>query len=399
MRLLVTVILIFISVGSLGEEEPLANIEPPAGEEPSAQKEPLANIEPSAQEKPSALIAQSVFEQAQIAAAAAKYEDVISILTGGIEKKIFQDDKLAIAYSNRGIAYSLLQRYGLAVQDLQLAIRLNPEHPLTLNHLGILAEHVEQNFAKAAEWYNKGASLGYAASQVNLGNLLRSGQGVARDSARAVRLYELALEQDYDVALVALGEMYIDGTGIKRNPARGVSLLQEGVSRGVVTGHYYLGIAFEKGTGVAIDYDQARLHYRNAAIQGHAPSQGALGYLYRRGNGVDKDFVEAVKWYRLAAEQGNVLAANRLAWLMATCPVKEICNGKVALEFAGLAVQNERSATNLDSLAAAYARVGEFDRALQVINEVLADESLSSSARTKYARRIDRYSNGIPFQL
>jgi TPR repeat protein len=60
---------------------------------------------------------------------------------------------------------------------------------------------------------------------------------------------------------------------------------------------------------------------QKAAVQGHAPSQGALGYLFRRGNGVDKDFIEATKWYRLAAEQGDVLAANRLAWLMAACPV------------------------------------------------------------------------------
>ncbi len=30
---------------------------------------------------------------------------------------------------------------------------------------------------------------------------------------------------------------------------------------------------------------------------------------------------------------------------------------------------------------------------------VLVDESLSSSARTKYTRRMDRYNNGIPFHL
>jgi len=114
---------------------------------------------------------------------------------------------------------------------------------------------------------------------------------------------------------------------------------------------------------------------------------------------MDKDFVEAVRWYRLAAEQGNVLAANRLAWLMAACPIEDVCNGEVALEFAALAVQQERTATNLDSLAAAYARIGDFDRALQVIKEILSDKSLSSSARVKYSRRIDRYQNGIPFQL
>ena len=30
---------------------------------------------------------------------------------------------------------------------------------------------------------------------------------------------------------------------------------------------------------------------------------------------------------------------------------------------------------------------------------VLVDESLTSSARTKYTRRMDRYNNGIPFHL
>jgi hypothetical protein len=30
---------------------------------------------------------------------------------------------------------------------------------------------------------------------------------------------------------------------------------------------------------------------------------------------------------------------------------------------------------------------------------VLVDESLSSSARTKHTRRMDRYNNGIPFHL
>ncbi|MCS5574568.1 MAG: hypothetical protein NZ789_16700, partial [Pseudomonadales bacterium] len=67
----------------------------------------------------------------------------------------------------------------------------------------------------------------------------------------------------------------------------------------------------------------------------------------------EKNFLEAVKWYRLAAEQGDVLAANRLAWLLATCPLEAVCNGHVALEFAKLAVSVDDSATNLDSMAAA----------------------------------------------
>ncbi|MBT6587067.1 MAG: hypothetical protein HON77_22470 [Gammaproteobacteria bacterium] len=35
----------------------------------------------------------------------------------------------------------------------------------------------------------------------------------------------------------------------------------------------------------------------------------------------------------------------------------------------------------------------------KAVIRVLTDESLSSSVRTKYARRIDRYSNGLPIQF
>jgi hypothetical protein len=55
MRLLVTVILIFISMGSLGGEEPSANKEPSAGTEPSAEKQPSAEIKQT--QSPEQLIA------------------------------------------------------------------------------------------------------------------------------------------------------------------------------------------------------------------------------------------------------------------------------------------------------------------------------------------------------
>ena len=341
----------------------------------------------------------SVFDEAQQAAAEGHFDDVVGLLTAALSSGNLDDDNQAIAYSNRGIAYSLQKKYALAVQDLQKAYNLNPEHLLTLNHLGILSEHIEKNFERAAIWYERSASLGYAASQVNLGNLYRQGRGVEKDTRAAIRLFQQAVDQGYPAAMVALGEMTMDGLGVARNYAEGLSLLRTGVAQGVVTGNYYIGLSYERGHGATQNFDKALEHYMLAAVQGHAPSQGSVGYLYRWGNGVDKNFVEAVKWYRLAAEQGDVKAANRLAWLLATCPVGEVCNGQVALEFANLAVSAEPSAGNLDSLAAAYARVGEFDQAMAVIRRIGEDPTLNISVRAKYARRLDRYQHGIPFQL
>ena len=339
------------------------------------------------------------FDLAQQAAAEGRYEDVTMILSEIIAGDSLTRADMAIAYSNRGIAFSLMNDYSAAKRDLNEAIQLNPSHQLSLNHLGILAEHVEQDIAAAAVWYGQASDLGYPASMVNLGNLKRSGRLGRAANVEAFLLFQRAWELGYETALAPLGEMYLYGRGVSKDTEKGLGLLTMAVEAGQITAHYELGRAYENGVGVDRDYRLAAEHYRLAAIEGHAASQGALGYLYRRGHGFIKNFVEAARWYRLAAEQGDVTAANRLAWIMSTCPVKEVCNGRVAKEFAQLAVTADPSATNLDSLAAAHARMGEFDEALAVIEKLLSEQELSPSARAKYARRIVRYRNGIPFQL
>lgn len=339
----------------------------------------------------------TAFQDAQEAASRGHYEEVVAILTDVLETDVAVSDRV-IALSNRGIAYSLQKRYGLAVDDLQQAIELEPTHLLSLNHLGILAENIERDYESAATWYVQAAILGYPASQVNLGNLYRSGKGVGRDPERAVALFEAALEAGYDVALVSLGEMYVEGEGVPRDAEKGLQLLHRGVAAGILTGHYMIGRAFEKGWGVNRDPVEAFKHYQLAALQGHAPSQGALGYLFRRGHGTQQDFVEAAAWYRLAADQGDVLSINRLAWLLATCPVKTVCNGDAAVQLALQATYINSNASHLDSLAAGHARKGEFDLAIDVIQSIL-DLNLTDAERKKYASRLDRYQNGIPFQL
>ncbi len=337
----------------------------------------------------------SFFDEAQVAASEGRYEDVVNVLTEALTNETLGKEDLVVAHSNRGIAHSLLKQYGAAIKDLSYAIELDPLHLLSLNHLGILAEHVERDYLKAAGWYRRAATAGYAASQVNLGNLYRLGRGVNRDTVKAAELFNEAVAQNYATAHVSLGELYLDAGEYDR----GIDHLERAVDKGVVTGHYYLGIAFENGLGVLRDYSQASEHYRLSAEQGHAESQSALGYLYRRGYGVEKSFVEAAKWYTFAADQGDVVAANRLAWLLATCPIREVCNGRTAIQYASFAVESEPSASNLDSLAAAHARVGEFDRAIAVIERIAGDESLDDATRSRYTGRLELYQHGIPFQL
>jgi tetratricopeptide (TPR) repeat protein len=74
------------------------------------------------------------------------------------------------------------------------------------------------------------------------------------------------------------------------------------------------------------------------------------------------DYREAIK---AAPEQS--MAHNNLAWILATCPEEKYRAGKEAVEQASKAVEltKEKQGEFIDTLAAAYAEAGDFDKAEQ----------------------------------
>ena len=311
------------------------------------------------------------FMDAQAAATEGRYDEVVSILTTVIERGELEGDAEVIAYSNRGVAYSRLKMYPQGKKDLLQAIELDPDHQLTINHLGIMSQHVDADYQAAAVWYRRAAATGYAARQTNLAMLVKEGLAVKRDFSKAFSLYEMAAAEGYVMAYVPLGELYMQGLGVNKDYEVGLTWINKGAEASVISAHYYLGLAYEKGRGVAVSAKRAADAYYRAAMQDHGKAQNALGYLYRRGEGVAQDYIKAGEWYQLASDQGVMQATNRLAWLLATCPIQRVCNGALALQLAQSAVEEERTPTNLDSLAAAYARTGEFDAAIATVNEII----------------------------
>ena len=53
----------------------------------------------------------------------------------------------------------------------------------------------EQNYERAAEWFEKAARQGHAGAMLNLGNLYRDGQGVPQSYERAAELYKQSAAQ------------------------------------------------------------------------------------------------------------------------------------------------------------------------------------------------------------
>lgn len=183
-------------------------------------------------------VAADPFDDARLAASESRYEDVINILSGVLESGGVEQESQVIALANRGVAYSLVRSYDRAKDDLLRAIALDPGHLLSQNHLGILAEHVKDDYAEAARWYGLAAQDGYAPAQTNLASLYERGVGVEQNSARAYELYLQASDQGYTMAFTPLGAMMLDGVGTVRQPQTGLQWLRKAAEAGLVSAHF-----------------------------------------------------------------------------------------------------------------------------------------------------------------
>ena len=77
------------------------------------------------------------------------------------------------------------------------------------------------------------------------------------------------------------------------------------------------------------------------------------------------EFIESVKFGRMAADHSNAWGQNNVAWMLATCRDPEARDGKLAVQYALQAVEQEpENYAFVRTLASAYARNGEFDEAI-----------------------------------
>ena len=128
------------------------------------------------------------------------------------------------------------------------------------------------------------------------------------------------------------------------------------------TAHYNLASTLQHSKRLS----EAAAHYQLALTHrpDHIKTLGNLGgVLYRMGR-VD----QAARHYEAAIEidPDSVEAQNNLAWLLATCHDQRMRNGARAVELAerAAAATKHQDFTVLDTLSAAYAEAGDFERAV-----------------------------------
>lgn len=185
-------------------------------------------------------------------------------------------------------------------------------------------------------------------------------------------------------------QIYLDGLALyeKKKFSEAADLVEKAAKLGEAEAQNLLAYMYYNGTGIEKNYQSAFKWSLQAANQGVVPSQRLVGYMYQKGHGTEKNIEKSISWFEKAAEQNDLISLSGLAWIYATSADPKYRDGDKALKYAQMAYsQNTDKWYIFSSLAAAYARIGQFAEAENNCNRAMRllswDNSLSKEQREK----------------
>jgi len=133
-----------------------------------------------------------------------------------------------------------------------------------------------------------------------------------------------------------------------------------------------------------------------------AECQYYLALIYSEGIDRDVDIERSFSWLQMSAASGHVNAINDLTWALATSPEASIYNPEEAHQWAQLLERFHYIPPNIkDTIAAAYAGVGDFDTAvgyqLEAYNDARVGRMEPSFVNTLHTR-LELYRHGMSFR-
>ena len=179
-----------------------------------------------------------------------------------------------------------------------------------------------QQIAEAVAAYRKAADKGSTSAMVELGVLLATGSGVAKDEAQARKLFERAAGAGNARGVLNLSALSNSG-GSPADPAQTRALLAKAVETNSAEAQYQLGLMMSEGIGGPKDDAAARLLFQKAAAQNHPGALERLGAFAESGRGGPQDANAAKDYYQKAAALGDEDAKAALKRIQCPWVVKD----------------------------------------------------------------------------
>jgi uncharacterized protein len=165
--------------------------------------------------------------------------------------------------------------------------------------------------------YRKAADKGSTSAMVELGVLLATGSGVAKDEAQARKLFERAAASGNPRGATNLAALN-EGGGAAPEPVKARALLAKAAETNSAEAQYQLGLMIAEGIGGPKDDVAARALFEKAAAQDHPGALERMGAFAQSGRGGPQDASAAKAYYEKAAALGNEDA--KAALKRAQCP-------------------------------------------------------------------------------
>jgi TPR repeat protein len=220
--------------------------------------------------------------------------------------------------------------------------------------------------AEAFKWLVAAARQEDGYALLRLSEFYSRGIVVAADQSRARRLLVRAAELGESTAVKAAWQVLLVGRPEDRNSPLGMHFLTKAAHADDAHSAYVLGREYLTGRDVPRDHPRAVRWFKRAATAQHALASLWLSEMHAKGLGVQQDAARAEEMLQTALRSATIRDKNHFSWTLVVNPDAQLRNSALAIRVLepALAAEQQKSPAHLDTLAAAYAEHGEFDKAV-----------------------------------
>ena len=224
---------------------------------------------------------------------------------------------------------------------------------------------------------------GYEDAMFELGRLYVMGAYGGEKTANGLALISRSAELDNPDALLWLGWHHVLGDLVARDHERAEHYFLRAAERDEVAKLEYVRFLMHPEVDLGFN-ERAYRWVRQFARDDNAHAMVLIGDLYARGLHVGKSFRRAGSWFKNAvkAAPDDPYLVNEVAWRLAVTHLPKLRDERYALEIMerimGESEEASRNPAYLDTLAAAYAANGNFERAVAVQEQAIEVARASS---------------------